>query len=186
MKEIIQLDQHEMGFIDSDDEPIRETAQAARAVMTNEQGKIALLYFDANRSYKLPGARVHLGEDVLDALHRQVLEQTGYNITDDIREIGFVDENRYFMHIREISYAYLVYASEYADPSLDERQRDRGMELRWADNLDQALEWVENCGDIDREGSLAGLEMMKARDIAILHAAIDVMKEAPYTLEEIF
>jgi 8-oxo-dGTP pyrophosphatase MutT (NUDIX family) len=51
--------------------------EAARAVLINEDGKIALLYVNSHKFYKLPGGGVEAGEYVEDALEREVLEEAG-------------------------------------------------------------------------------------------------------------
>lgn len=60
---------------------------AAKAVIVNVDGKVLILreastYEDGNHEgkYQFPGGRVNVGESFEDALHREVLEETGLNV----------------------------------------------------------------------------------------------------------
>lgn len=45
------------------------------------------------------------------------------------------------------------------------------MVLRWAENIDEAIAWVKSSGTTLANEANAGLEMLKARETAILEAA---------------
>ena len=170
MNLIIDLDQHALGLIDAADGPITYNRQAARAIMRNDKGQVAVMYFTQAGSYKLPGGGIDEGEDILAALHRELHEETGYEVM-DVQELGIVTENRYYCGMYQVSYCFTVRAAEFVGTKLTEKERLQGMELRWADTIDQAIEWISNSDTVDEEDSAIGLTMMKSRDIAILHAA---------------
>ena len=68
-----------------------DTRNAVRVILTNDYGQIALLNKQKKNEFKLIGGGVDDGETLIDALKREVLEESGCKIT-DISEIGFVQE----------------------------------------------------------------------------------------------
>lgn len=173
MNLILDLDQHDMGLHEPTDTSISYARQAARAVMRNNGGQIAVMHFTVTGSYKLPGGGIDEGEETLAALHRELREETGYTIT-DVAELGIVTENRYYCGMHQISYCYSALAGDFVGTELTEKEQSEGMELCWADTVEQAIEWIESGDTLDEDGSATGLAMMKARDIAILRAADSV------------
>ena len=53
---------------------------AVSAVVTDDQGRLLLQRRADNQLWSVPGGAVELGESVLDALHREVLEETGLEV----------------------------------------------------------------------------------------------------------
>ena len=48
-----------------------------RAILRNSNGKYAVMYEDSTGLYSLLGGSVEAGEDILTALKREILEETG-------------------------------------------------------------------------------------------------------------
>lgn len=170
MKEIISLDQHELGIHSIVDQDISWERTAARAVLYNDQNQVAVMYFTTNGSYKLPGGGIDDGEEPEVALRREIQEEAGYTIT-DIIELGTVDEKRYFNGMHQVSYCYTAKAVEFVGTALTDKEAGAGMQLTWHDSIDDAITAIESGSVADEEGSAIGLEMMKLRDVAILRAA---------------
>lgn len=170
MRQIALLDQYRLGLKEPSDQAIGYTRRAARAVLYNAAGQVAVMYFTTTGSYKLPGGGIDAGEDTIDALHREIREETGYEIT-NIKELGEVEEYRYFCGMHQLSYCYTATTDNFVGTELTEKEQNAGMELRWFDTIAQAIAAIESGSKVDEEGSIIGLEMMKLRDIAILEAA---------------
>lgn len=170
MNSILSQDQHDMGLHEPSDGPVTFERSAARAVVFDENGRIAVMHFTATGSYKLPGGGIDDGEDKLDALQRELQEEMGYMVR-DIRELGIVDEMRYFCGMHQTSYCYTARVDTYVGTALTEKEAEQGMNLRWAKDFDEAITWIASGSTLDEDGSYAGLEMMKARDSAIVRAA---------------
>ncbi len=79
----------------------------ARAIVKNADGLFAVMYAEKFGLYSLPGGGIEDGEDVLTALHREILEETGCSC-DSIQELGMVTENRASQDYTQISYYYVV------------------------------------------------------------------------------
>lgn len=173
MKTICSFDQHEMGLTDPGDHEITWTRRAARAVLKNEKGQIALMHFRTNGFYKLPGGGIDDGETVEQALRREVMEEAGYEIT-DIRELGIIEEERYFAGMHQTSYCFMARAAKFVGTSLTEKEAAGGMELVRVDTLEDAMRTItsaESTAVRDEDESGVGLKMMIQRECAILAAA---------------
>lgn len=175
MKELLRLDQHELGIHTDSDSDVTYTRIAARAVLINDKGRVALMYISTIAVYKLPGGGVDEDEDILEGLHREVREETGYEITHE-REVVVVDEYRYFCGMHQISHAYLADVTNFVGTTLTENEARRGMKLVWADDIEEAVKLIESGNTTDEEDSAEGLTLMKLRDIAILRTAQEYMK----------
>lgn len=169
MRQLALLDQHQLGLREASDQPISYTRRAARAVLFNATGQVAVMHFTATGSYKLPGGGIDEGEDTIAALHREIREETGYEIT-AIRELGEVVEYRYCCGMHQISYCYIATATQFIGTQLTQKEQNAGMELQWFDTLPQAIAAIESGHQTDEEDSETGLKMMILRDVAILKA----------------
>ena len=170
MKHLLFLDQHELGYTHANDRSIDFRRKAARCVVRDEAGHIALMYFARDQFYKLPGGGIDEGEDLLDALAREVQEEAGLEI-DDIEQLGIVEENRYYCGMHQLSYCYRARAARETDFARTDEEAAAGMELRWVDDIETAVALIRDSEGHDEEGNSIGLKIMKLREIAILEAA---------------
>lgn len=81
----------------------------ARAILKNGD-KYAVMHSHKFNIHSLPGGGVDEGEDTISALKREILEETGC-LCDDIKELGYVSENRFHCDYTQISYYYIVETS---------------------------------------------------------------------------
>lgn len=82
----------------------------ARAILKNNGNKYAVMYSHKFNLHSLPGGGIDEGEDIISALKREILEETGC-LCDDIKELGYVSENRFHSNYTQISYYYIVKTS---------------------------------------------------------------------------
>ena len=125
---------------------------AARAIVTDSDGKVALLYVGKHNFHKLPGGGVEANEDAQQAL---------------ARELGAITEYRDEWDQKQTSECFI--ATQTGDmqlPSFTEKELSEGFRIVWADNLAHAISLLEN----DSPKNYGGL-FIRARDLTFLRAA---------------
>lgn len=143
--------------------PLRE---AARAVVTDNAGLVALLFVSKENYYKLPGGGLDTGEDKVAALRRECVEEIGCDV-EVTGELGTVLEYRQIFGLRQVSYCYTAKViGEKGSPNFTEMEAKRGFQIAWLSPED-AKAALENSKATSEEGSL----YIVPRDTALLEAA---------------
>ncbi|TSD05849.1 MAG: ADP-ribose pyrophosphatase [Parcubacteria group bacterium Greene0714_7] len=163
MKQILFLNPENVSEDEAASYPLRE---AARAVVFDEDGFIALLHVSKENYYKLPGGGLDGAEDILSALQRESLEEIGCNIEVG-EEIGSVLEYRKLSNIKQISYCYRAEVKgEKGLPDFTEKEKNKGFQIVWLPT-EKVMQIITESKATSPEGSL----YIVPRDIAILKAA---------------
>ena len=140
MKRLFEIDLHdyESGFAVS-------RRPSARGVIIKD-GRIALVYSKKERYYKFPGGGIEGGEDIKDALIREIKEEVGLTvIPESIREFGSVMRRQRSNYLKDTIFEQenFYFVCETLDrvgvQELDDYEQDAGFELRFAD-IDEAIE----------------------------------------------
>ncbi|HIH50483.1 MAG: NUDIX domain-containing protein [Candidatus Micrarchaeaceae archaeon] len=106
---------------------------AARAVIFNSRKEIVLQHAKRYGYYKLPGGGIESGETVLEALHREVMEEAGCKITVK-KPIGLIIEHKNRFRVTQISYCYLAkLKGKQGKTHLEEDEKQEGFEPEWWD-----------------------------------------------------
>lgn len=98
--------------------------KSARLILLNERGEMAVQHIKVSSFYKLPGGGIEAGEDMVEALKREVLEEVGCQCEVE-REIGLVIEyrNRKDTSLLQLSYCYVARVQGLiGEPSFDESE----------------------------------------------------------------
>ena len=150
---------------DFDSESFR-IRNAARAVVLNDTNQVALLRVNAHGYHKLPGGGVEANEDMIAALKRELLEETGCS-ADIVGEVGEIVEYRDQWEMKQISHCYLArQTGERRSPSFTQSEIDDGFEAIWVADIDTAIALLEDDQPIDYDG-----QFVQRRDTALLNAA---------------
>ena len=129
--------------------PVRE---AARAVVVDKDGLVALLHVSKENYYKLPGGGIDEGEDKISALRRECQEEIGCDV-EVLGEIGTITEYRKFETLKQISYCYLAKVKgEKGTPSLTEGEIKDGLKHLWL-SYEEAKRIMANNKANNLEGS---------------------------------
>lgn len=109
----------------------RSPRLAARAILRRLDGKYALMYTEKFDLYSLPGGGVEKGEKLIDALKREVLEETGCSC-DKIRALGYVYENRACHDFTQKSFYFAVKTEKPIEKNqLTAKEKAVNIKLMW-------------------------------------------------------
>ncbi len=104
---------------------------AARAILCRRDGKYAMMYIEKFDLYSLPGGGVEKGEGLIDALRREILEETGCSC-DRIRALGYVYENRACHDFTQKSFYFAVKTEKHIEKNhLTPKERAVNIKLLW-------------------------------------------------------
>lgn len=142
MKTILKLTDNEFAFTYID-----HTRKVARAILINEKGEIALnkLHgedkFGSRNYYETPGGGFKKYETSKQALHREIREETGYDI-EILAPIGIVDDYYNLIHRHNKNYYYLCKTKLFLGKRLEEYEQSMIEKLVWVD-IDTAIKLYE-------------------------------------------
>jgi 8-oxo-dGTP diphosphatase len=151
-----------------EDESLLKKREASRAVIFDDDNLIALLFVGKDNYHKIPGGGIELGEDKMQALTREVKEETGCEI-EVTGEVGEIIEFRSKFNLQQISYCYLGKVTSKGVTNFDEGERNSGFELLWLP-LKEAIIKLENDKPLDYEGIF-----IQERDLIFLKKAADIL-----------
>jgi 8-oxo-dGTP diphosphatase len=143
--------------------------EAARAIVVDADGRIALLHATVYGYYKLPGGGVEDGESYEEALVRECKEEIGCDVVIDA-EVGVIRELRNQIQLDQTSYCYLAHVvGEKGTPTLEPGEVAHGMQTVWV-AFDEARALVATGG----QHGVYEASFMIARDTAFIDAAQQV------------
>lgn len=147
-----------------------QVREATRAIVTEADGKIALMHASLNHYYKLPGGGVEAGESLLEALYRECREEIGCDI-EVTGEVGSLTEYRQRYKLKQTSYCYLArVVGEKGEPKFEPDEIAEGFEVTWVMPKEALALILESGVSVYPAGH------MVARDSALLAAALPLIK----------
>lgn len=139
------------------------TREACRAVVTDENDKVALLRVSKENYYKLPGGGIEEGEDKIIALYRECQEEIGCNI-EIIKEFGFIVEYRKIFNLKQTSHCFLAKVKGYKGvPDFTDSEKEKGFEVVWL-SYKEAINVLNESKAVSIEGS----SYIVPRDLAFI------------------
>lgn len=104
---------------------------AARAILSNQDGLYAVMYASKFNLYSLPGGGVEENEEIVEAIKREILEETGFQCS-IVSELGIVYENRFHSDFTQYSYYYIAKTiGEVQETDLDVGEIIDGTRVEW-------------------------------------------------------
>lgn len=118
----------DMDIVDYENPQIRK---AARGIVLNKNGEIALLHKKNKNEYKLPGGGMEEDETKELAFKREILEETGCQI--EITEyMGYTEEIKSHSNFVQTSYVFISNViSNTNQLHLTQKEMEEGGELVW-------------------------------------------------------
>ena len=138
-----------------------EPRYTARAIVKNGD-LYAVISSEKFHPYSLPGGGIDDGEDIITALKREILEETGCTCK-KIFELGMVKENRASADYTQCSYYYVVEAISIGEPHFTEAETNSGTALQWY-TLPEMIKRINSIKPTTYQQ-----QYLKARDIAALN-----------------
>ncbi len=122
--------------------------KAVRVVAFDKEGNIALNYYLPKESlpngeYGLPGGGVEEGEEVIEAVRREAIEEVGCKIK-EVKDVGMIEEyiikeGNHRPNVKQEVYCFTAKIDgEKGEPQLTEREKSDGLTVAWK-NLDEAI-----------------------------------------------
>lgn len=122
---------------------IYKERKAARAIVFDKENNVALLHASKNDYYKLPGGGIEDGEDIMEALNREIKEEAGCSIK-NIKELGEIEEYRNIDSLHQISFCFVAEVDgDKGEPQFTQSETEEGFKPVWM-SIDQAIETLEN------------------------------------------
>lgn len=135
MNTIAKLD--DKAVLGKDGISVAKPRYTSRAILRNSKGLYAVMYAERFNLYSLVGGGIDNNETPIEALKREVLEETGCSC-DEIDKLGIVSENRYHADYTQISYYFVVTTNgvvKEPDLTADEKQNKTTLEWHTFDEL---------------------------------------------------
>jgi 8-oxo-dGTP diphosphatase len=140
--------------------------EAARAIVVDEKGRIALLKVGKNNYHKLPGGGLEVGEDKQEALQRELMEEIGCK-AEIVAEVGQTVEFRDIRELKQTSYCYIAkIVGKQQSSTFTENELCQDFEMKWANDIDTAIALLRDDKPINYEG-----KFIQKRDLKLLEAA---------------
>jgi 8-oxo-dGTP diphosphatase len=142
------------------------TREAGRAVVFDNDNKVALLHVTKENYYKLPGGGIEDGEDKISALYRECQEEIGCDV-EIINELGFIVEYRKIFTLKQTSYCYLAKVKgPKGKPDFTDSEKEKGFEVVWL-SYEEAIKALNDSKAVSVEGG----SYIVPRDIAFIEEA---------------
>ena len=162
MKLIAEITDKEI--LGTDELSSAEPRYTARAILKN--GNLyAVMYAKRFNFYSFPGGGIDDGEEIITALKRELLEETG-STCGNIAELGMVKENRASADYTQCSYYFVVEADRIGTPQLTDAEKNNKTELQWH-TLSDTIKLIN-----DFQPTTYQQQYLKARDVAALNEYI--------------
>ncbi|MES3031710.1 MAG: NUDIX domain-containing protein [Patescibacteria group bacterium] len=163
MKQLALINPENVSEKEVKEYPVRESV---RAIVVDEEGKIALLHVVKENYFKWPGGGIEGAEDKMTALNRECDEEIACDI-EVFGEIGSIVEYRTIFNLKQISYCYLAKVKKKKGvPTFTDFEKEKGFKNVWL-NYEEAMNSLIN----SQATSVEGRSYIVPRDTILLKEA---------------
>ncbi len=139
--------------------------EAVRAIVVDEDGKVALVHVGRDNYYKIPGGGIDKGEDKIEALKRECMEEAGVHIKENPIELGYIFEAKRSWEMTQKSYCYIAEVEgEKKEPEYTSAEQRQDFSFQWI-SVDEAIELMKSNIPDD-----IALQYMARRDLMFMEA----------------
>lgn len=125
--------------------------RAARTVILDNQGKIAIINVRNGEYFKIPGGGIEMNETPEEAVKREALEEAGaqIEIIEKLGEQKFQDPYAEFIHHSVCFLSNKIGAGK--NPEFDNWEKNNNLKLSWI-NFDEAIKLFQSSATKDPMG----------------------------------
>lgn len=160
---------------DSDDDTLKLSKtcmqrKAARAIVLDDNSRVALMHVSKYGYHKLPGGGIDAGESTQEALARELREEIGCTAK-VLEEVGRTDEHWFEDGLFQQSFCYLAKViGKKGEPQFTEKEVNNGYKIMWVDSVSEAIRIMEQ----DEPQKHSG-HFMRKRDLIFLRKAQELL-----------
>ncbi len=181
MDVLFKLTDEDIGMLEKEVKEYK-TRLAARGIILNSEGKIAIQSKRNTKEYKLIGGGLEEGEQPSEGFKREVLEETGCEV-DIIEKLGIVEEYISFKGAKQISHVFVAKVIDNNHKlGLTEKETVEGANLIWV-SPQEAIKLIEDSyaqltsSTYDKNYDVYRMKFISLRDKKILEYYISNYKE---------
>ena len=142
--------------------------EAVRAIVVDENRKVALVHVGRDNYYKIPGGGIDKDENKIEALKRECMEEAGVNIKENPQELGYIFEAKRTWEMTQNSYCYVARVEgEKKEPEYTSAELRQDFSFQWVD-VEKAVELMQSNIPDD-----ITLQYMAKRDLMFMEAYRD-------------
>lgn len=153
----------------------------ARGIIYREDGKVALLYKEKMKEYKLVGGGIDEGETPIEAFERECMEEAGVELI-NITPLGYTEEKKGRTDFYQKSYVFMGEVSfDTGEVHFTEKEKGEGAKIVWV-SIDEAMNLLGSSLDnlldspVDESESLYSTRFVVYRDRCIMEHYISKTK----------
>lgn len=118
--------------------------EAVRAIVIDGDQKVALVHVGRDNYYKIPGGGIDKGEDKIEALKRECIEEAGVDIKENPQELGYIFEAKRTWEMTQTSYCYIAEVEgEKKEPEYTSAETRKNFSFQWVD-IEKAIELMKS------------------------------------------
>ena len=157
---------------------VDHTRKVTRAILLNDKNEVCLLkifgndIFGVRDYFETPGGGVDDNESLVDAVVREVKEETGYNSV-VLQEIGYVEDYYNLIHRHNINNYFLLKTTSYDKVDLLEYEKTIIKEVKWF-SLEEAIEKYEKMNKEKLE------ILVRNRELQVLLEVYEIIRGRKY------
>jgi 8-oxo-dGTP diphosphatase len=139
--------------------------EAVRAIVVDENGKVVLVHVGRDNYYKIPGGGIDKGEDKIEALKRECMEEAGVHIKENPSELGYIFEAKRSWEMTQTSYCYIAEVEgEKKEPEYTSAEQRQDFSFQWIE-IHEAIKLMKSNIPDD-----ISLQYMARRDLIFMEA----------------